>query len=158
MQLVLTSYFEQYQPKGLLFLICCLWNWQACLVSSHGQDKPVTCSQRLSTLSIQLQSAPIYKRIKVGPPKLHVIRTSTILPFCMLLSMTIIAITSIISLRLPFLILQIFKETELLTSCYFLLPTNLLFPGEAGLLTKYYTMRAGSDEEVVSIRISQQLV
>jgi hypothetical protein len=76
----------------------------------------------------------------------------------MLLSMTIIAITSIISLRLPFLILQIFKETELLTSCYFLLPTNLLFPGEAGLLTKYYTMRAGSDEEVVSIRISQQLV
>ncbi|KAL9397020.1 hypothetical protein Peur_011273 [Populus x canadensis] len=27
-----------------------------------------------------------------------------------------------------------------------------------GLLTKYYTMRAGSDEEVVSIRISQQLV
>lgn len=36
--------------------------------------------------------------------------------------------------------------------------TNLQENQETGLLTKYCTMRAGSDEEVVSIKISQQLV
>jgi hypothetical protein len=54
-----------------------------------------------------LQSAPIYKKIKVRPPKLYIIRTSIILPLYMLLSSMTIAITSITSLRLFFLILRI---------------------------------------------------
>ena len=96
--------FEHYHLKfhGLLN-----WNWQVCLISSHGQENQVICSQRLWSLSIQLQSAPIYKKIKVRPPKLYMIRTSIILPLYRLSSMTTITITSIASLRLFFLILRI---------------------------------------------------